>query len=104
MRNIYFNTDNKMKKTCVYIYEYRFGIIHYLLYSDTRVRGGEPSSSGGVTGIIFIISGVGGGGPGGARGPGGSADIGVLGASRGERLRSSRLEWLGAFSSSDHLT
>ena len=27
-----------------------------------RVRDGEPSSSGGVTGSIFIISGVGGGG------------------------------------------
>jgi hypothetical protein len=33
------------------------------------------------------------------RGPGGSADIGAL--SRGERLRSSRLKWLGAFSSGE---
>ena len=70
-----------------------------LLYCNSGVRGGEPSSSGGVTGTIFIISGVGGGGPGGVRGPGGSADIGVL--SRGERLRSSRLKWLGAFSSGE---
>ena len=63
-------------------------ILVYLLYCDSGVRGGEPSSSGGVSGTIFLISGVGGGGPGGVRGPGGSADIGVLGASRGERPRS----------------
>jgi hypothetical protein len=37
-------------------------ILVYLLYCDSGVRDGEPSSSGGVTGIIFIISGVGGGG------------------------------------------
>jgi len=49
-----------------------------LLYCNSGVRGGEPSSSGGVTGTIFIISGVGGGGPGGVRGPGVSADRGVL--------------------------
>ena len=58
-------------------------ILVYLLYCDSGVRGGEPSSSGGVTGTIFIVSGVRGGAPGGARGPGGSADIGVL--SRGSR-------------------
>ena len=74
-------------------------ILVYLLYCDSGVRGGEPSSSGGVTGTIFIVSGVRGGAPGGVRGPGGSADIGAL--SRGERLRSSRLKWLGAFSSGE---
>ena len=86
-------------KKYIYIYEYHFGIIHWCLASNPclssllRLRGAR--TSGGVTGTIFIISGVGGCGHGGARGPGGSADIRVLGASRGERLLSSRLEWLG---------
>ena len=90
--NMYFNTDNRLKMIKLWVslryHSLMSYILVYLLYCDSGVRGGEPSSSGGVSGTIFLISGVGGGGPGGVRGPGGSADIGVLGASRGERPRS----------------
>ena len=61
-KNIYFNIDNKYKNMYSYLWASLWYhsltscIIVYLLYCDSGVRGGEPSSSGGVTGTIFIIS------------------------------------------------